>query len=289
VSIRPNWYEGERRGRSLSGLGSDWSGFRWILTLNCVVFALQYLLQVQLHHDPLAEYGALRAFIEQPPTFANPEGTHSFNWFFPLQLVTYAFLHANIGHIFWNMIWLWIFSPEVEALLGRARYLWLYITGAIVGGLLQWGWWQYTGYPGTVVGASGAVYSIMVLSALKWPHRTVLVWFILPVPVWLLAIVCVGGDLSGFVNSTAGEVAVLAHLGGAMYGLIYHLRGDMFSRMADQHRRHKAARQAELLNDDRREMDRILAKIQANGLNSLDGSERTFLERRSREMRDKGR
>ena len=289
MSFRPNWYESERRRGSLLGLGANWSGFRWMVTLNCVIFALQYVAQTVLHRDVLSEYGALRTYDFEPESLAHLQGVLRFNWFFPLQLVSYAFLHQGPAHIFWNMLALWIFSPEVEAWLGRAGYVRLYLTGAVFGGLVQWGWWLATGSPGSVIGASGAVYTVMVLSALRWPHRTLLLWGLLPVPVWLLATVYVAGDISKFVNATAGDTAVLAHLGGAAWGLVHHLRGDMVSRALDSHRRHKAERQAASLNDDRREMDRILAKIQANGLNSLDGSERAFLERRSREMRDKPR
>jgi membrane associated rhomboid family serine protease len=295
VAFRPNWYESERRGRSAFGGAGSWSGFRWVFTLNCLVFALQIVEQmlVEQHVLPreglLTRFGALRAYWIGPPTLAEPLGALGFNWLFPVQFVSYALLHDGLKHILLNMFALWVFSPELEAWMGRAAYLRLYILGAAFGGLLQWAWWLGTGSPGSVIGASGAVYAVMVLSALRWPHRTLLIWFILPVPVWLIAGLYVVGDLSSFLNSSAGHVAVLAHLGGAAFALVWHLKGDLLARAADARRRQVSVRQNTERDDDRREMDRILAKIQAHGLTSLDGSERAFLERRSREMRERGR
>ncbi len=298
MAFRPNWYQGERRGGLLGGAGT-WSGFRWVFTLNCVVFALQ-LIESQFlgtrHHATqavreslLTEYGALRAFWAGAPSLMQPEGSLAFNWAFPIQCVTYSLLHDGFRHILFNMLVLWVFSPELEAYLGRAAYLRLYVLGAVFGGLLQWGWWLGTGSPGSVIGASGAVYAVMVLAALKWPQRTVLFWMVLPVPVWLIVGLYVVGDLGSFFTATAGSTAVLAHLGGAAFAVLWYFKGDVVGQVSDARHRHLAVRQHAEHDSDRREMDRILAKIQAHGLNSLDGSERAFLERRSREMRERPR
>jgi membrane associated rhomboid family serine protease len=292
VAFRPNWYENERgRGGFSFGAAASWSGLRWIVTLTVGVFLLQWLEQSVLGSHELATWGALRAWwapvLEDGRYLA--DGPLTFNPLFPVQLVTYAFLHDGFWHIAFNLLFLWIFGPDLEAWLGRASFLRLYLGGAVVGGLAQWGWWLGSDHPGAVVGASGAVYAVMVLSAFRWPHRTLLVWFVLPVPVWFIVGARVVGDLSDFFNSSAGAVSVLAHLGGTAFAVVWHLQGDVLERFLRRRQRVAVERKSAAEQDTRREMDRILAKIQASGLNSLDGGERAFLERRSQELRDQGR
>ena len=288
MAFRPNWYEdGGRRG----GFAAGWSGFRWILTLNVVAFLLQLVLPtISLRAHAFEEYLALRAWW--PPGGADllAEGAAArgpFNWLFPAQLVTYAFLHstADLWHIGLNMLYLWFFGPALEAELGRRGFLRMYLGGAAFGGLAQWVWWLARGEPGVVIGASGAVYTVMVLYALKWPHRQILVWFVIPIPIWLLVVLRVVSDGMAFLKDTAGMTAVLVHLGGAAFGLIWFKGGSVLTAAMERRRRDRAMRQFQAESADRREMDRILGKIQATGLGSLDGREREFLERRSREMR----
>ncbi|MGQ0551864.1 MAG: rhomboid family intramembrane serine protease [Planctomycetota bacterium] len=283
MAFRPNWYDREPSARGGFGRPSEWSAFRWILTLTGGVFLLQLLMTAAAPRGGLLEsWGALRALW---PSVGGGE----FNYFFPLQLLSYGLLHADTWHLLWNMLFLYFFGPELEAQLGRGGFLRLYIGGAVFGGLVQWAYWLATGNPGQVIGASGAVYTVMVLFALNWPHRVVLLFMILPVPVWLIAVLRVAFDLEAFVNNRAGSTAVLVHLGGAAFGLIWFKGGDVLSRRLKERRRRKAMAEFQEEAQDRREMDRILAKIQATGLGSLEPRERSFLERRSRELRDGGR
>ena len=282
MAFRPNWYENESR-RPAFGLGDlrSWSGFRWILTLNVAAFLLQMVLQASqgpgpvMVLDPLTRWGALRAFWLDG----------SLNWLFVPQLVTYAFLHAGLQHIFFNMLYLFFFAPEVEATLGKRGFLRMYLAGAVLGGLAQWLWWVVRGEPGFVVGASGAVYTILAYYALRWPKRQILLWMVIPIPVWIFVVARVYFDLQAFIGGTAGETAVVVHLAGAAVGVAWLRGGAGVERFLDRRRTRKVRAVFEAQSDDRREMDRILGKIQATGLSSLDGSERAFLERRSRELR----
>lgn len=299
MAFRPNWYDDAPRRRSAFGDFGNWSAFRWILTLNIAAFLLQLLLPSLPGGWRFTEWLALRAWWPHPSghaldPFSGEVLQGGFNWAFPLQLVTYSFLHAtgDIWHIVLNMLYLWFFGPELEAELGRRGFLRLYLGGAIAGGLLQWGWWLTTGEPTWVVGASGAVYTVMTLFALKWPHRQILLWMVIPVPIWLLAAFRIGSDLLDFSRGTAGSTAVLVHLGGAAFGLLWLRGGATLQAALERRRRDKALREFQAESTDRREMDRILGKIQASGLASLDASERAFLERRSRalaERREQGR
>ncbi len=292
MAFRPNWYEdGSRRGGRLSAL-SRWSGFRWILTLNLVAFLLQLVLpELGAWGQGFTEWLALRAWWPSDGLMLVEGGHGAFNWLFPVQLVTYAFLHdpTEIWHILLNLLYLWFFGPELEADLGKRGFLRMYLGGAVLGGLVQWIWWLARGEPGIVIGASGAVYTVMTLFALKWPHRQILLYFVIPIPIWLLVVFRVASDAVAFRNGTAQDTAVLVHLGGAAFGLLWWRAGSALTAALERRRRSKALREFQEASVDRREMDRILAKIQTSGLGSLDTRERGFLERRSRELRDQGR
>jgi membrane associated rhomboid family serine protease len=293
LAFRPNWYENDPRRRGLGGL-AEWTGFRWVFTLNVVVFIAQAVTarSQNVLDGPLGEAGAMRAWFPHESGFAIDPYTNTllhggFNWFFLPQLVTYAFLHAGLSHILFNMLYLWFFGPEVEAALGKRGFLRLYLGGAIFGGLLQWSWWLFRGEPTTVVGASGAVYTIMAFYALRWPHRQILLMFVIPIPIWLLMVGKVGSDIVDFMNPRyAGDTAVVVHLGGAVFGLLWYRAGTVFTAAVERRKRAKALKEFQEEAEDRREMDRILGKIQATGLASLDTRERAFLDRRSREARE---
>ena len=92
-------------------------------------------------------------------------------------------------------------------------------------------------------------------------------------------------DLLAFFQNAGGTTALAAHLGGAAFGLLWFRRGDVVARVVHTRRQHKARRELTEAAGDRQEMDRILAKIQSSGLSSLDSRERTFLDRRSHELR----
>ncbi len=297
MAFRPNWYDDRtRRGGAFGGPLATWTAFRWILTLNIAAFLLQLVLEGSATGQQFMGFFALRAWWPHASGFALDPRTGDllqgeFNWLFAPQLVTYAFLHDTHGfwHILWNMLFLGFFGPALEDELGKRGFLRLYFGGAIVGGLVQWAWWAATGSPGVVIGASGAVYTVLVLYALKWPHRLVYVWFVLPVPIWLLAVLRVAGDALDLWRGSSDGTAVLVHLGGAAFGLLWLKGGSVFTAALDRRRRDKAMKGFQEEASTRREMDRILGKIQASGLASLDTRERAFLDRRSRELRKDAR
>lgn len=277
MAFRPNWYEEEERGRSrFSWTGpAHWTGLGWLLALIFGTFLLQMLA------PGVVSWMALRAWwIGEMP------GTLLFNFGFPFQLVTYSFLHAGFGHIFGNSLFLFFLGPELEAAYGKRGFLRLYFGGVVLGGFLQWLYWLVSGEPGFVVGASGGVFAVLVLYALKWPRRTIYLNFLFPVPIWALAGVYVLMNVVQFVRGSWGGTSVLAHLGGALFAYLWFRRGDVVGQIVVERKRVKAEKENREKAGDRREMDRILAKIQASGLSSLDATERSFLERRSRDLRE---
>jgi membrane associated rhomboid family serine protease len=210
----------------------------------------------------------------------------------PWSIITYMFLHGGIGHIFFNMLALYFFGPRVEARLGGRRFLGLYLTSGVVGGLLS-----FTNPMIGVIGASGAVYGVMFAYAHYWPRDVVHIWGVLPVEVrWLVVGVTVLSLVSGFGGAGDG-IAHFAHLGGFLGAFIYVRVLDRMTG-ARRFRSQAAALPRPTLETgasavarwsripreglhpvNLEELDRILAKIQLEGVGRLSPDEREFLDR----------
>ena len=285
MAFRPNWYDESSRRSSLGRAVQDWSGMRWVFTVCAVVYAAQ-LVAHSFGSNVMEDVFGLRAWTlsgtPQAPAL-------TFNFLFPVQLLTYMVLHSpsDIWHIFWNLLLLWFFGRELEAMMGKAAFLKLLLVGGLVGGLMQWGYGLYTDSTIPTIGASGAVYTAMVLYSCKWPRR--IIWLIIPpvpVPVLLLVVFYVLNDLMDFARGSGGNVAQLVHLGGALVGVLWWRKGDVIAQVQMKRSRDKAAGVAKKESSGRREMDRILGKIQISGLSSLDDKERAFLDKRSKALRE---
>jgi membrane associated rhomboid family serine protease len=202
---------------------------------------------------------------------------------------TYMFLHGGLGHLFFNMLALFFFGPPVEVRLGGRRFLGLYFTAGLCGALLS----IVTPYS-PIVGASGAVYGVMLAFARYWPTAQIYIWGILPVEARVMVVVMTVVSLF-FGFRGGGSVAHFAHLGGFLGGWLYlrlaerHSTATAFRAKAAPAPRRAAddrdlARWRRIRSDDmhplnREELDRILDKISQSGLSSLNAQERAFLER----------
>ena len=203
----------------------------------------------------------------------------------PWSLVTYMFLHGGFSHILFNMIALFFFGPRIEDRLGSRRFTVLYFLSGITGALLS--------IPFTpaaqIIGASGAVFGVMLAFAYYWPHETILIWGIIPVPARILVILTTVLTLwSGFGGARDG-VAHFAHLGGYVGAFLYL---KWIERGRQQFKRKLSAAPKEVdqrlvgwkkidssrvHEANREEVDRLLDKISAKGIGALTPQERTFL------------
>src|SRR6187402_3575305 len=95
------------------------------------------------------------------------------SYFWPWQLITYAFLHADMLHLFFNMLGLWMFGGELEVLWGRKRYAAFLAMGALFGALTFVVVTALMGVPSALVGFSGAIYALLLASAMLFPTRTI--------------------------------------------------------------------------------------------------------------------
>ena len=203
----------------------------------------------------------------------------------PWTIVTYMFLHGGVMHILFNMIGLYFFGPRVEAQLGSQRFITLYLLSGVAGGLLS----SILAPQAALIGASAAVYGVMLAYAMFWPRDEVFLWGLVPVQVrWLIAFVTAFSLFSGFGGRTDG-VAHFAHLGGFAGAFLYlrwlaSRKGIVrFTKRATEdvpdrklsNWRNVDPKSIHEVNRD--EVNRILDKINASGLASLTPQEKVFL------------
>ncbi len=137
-------------------------------------------------------------------------------YFRPWQIVTYAFLHGNTTHLFFNMLGLWMFGTEVELYVGPKRLLVCYFASVITAALSQLFVPALFGAPpAPTIGASGGVFGLLLAYAFLFPTRKVVPLIPpIPMPAWLFAAIYAGVELFLGVTGTLSGVAHFAHLGG---------------------------------------------------------------------------
>lgn len=228
------------------------------------------------------------------------------------KFLTYGFAHASypdMGHIFWNMLGLWIFGRDVEMIYGRREFLRIYF-GALVLGSVAWALrcllMGSSQVEYLLLGASGAVTAVVLLFVLHYPKRTILLMFVLPVPAWVVGVLIIGGNLwaMGAGGPMAGQQAVAydVHLAGAAFAILYFRFGwslgnflPNLSGMRSSWKRFRARSRLRIHDPDQdegdvdEEGDRLLIKVHREGEASLTAKERRILEAYSRRMRQKHR
>ncbi|GAB1349478.1 rhomboid family intramembrane serine protease [Ignavibacteriales bacterium] len=140
--------------------------------------------------------------------------------FGPWQLFSYQFMHADFGHIFFNLFALWMFGTEVEYTLGSKKFLIFYLASGVGAGLLHLLTPLFGITPGPTIGASGSLYGVMIAFALFNPDRYIYIYFLLPVKAKYLIGFMILLDLFMF-RSPGSNVAHLAHIGGAITGFLF--------------------------------------------------------------------
>ncbi|HEV2148867.1 MAG TPA: rhomboid family intramembrane serine protease [Longimicrobiaceae bacterium] len=235
-------------------------------------------------------------------------------WRRPWTIVTYMFVHAGFLHLLFNMLGLFFFGPPLEERWGGREFLKFYFIAGLGAALLS-----FITPHALIVGASGAIYGILMAYALYWPDNPVYIWGIFPVKVKWLVTGIVAITVLGALSSGKSGIAYLAHLGGLATGFLYlkspwapsawgavpragrkkskatgggltfgWLKRDKTSRPPAAPTPQKPAggtirpKEEQQLLDD---VDRILEKISARGLGSLTEEERKRLDEVSRRYR----
>ena len=259
----------------------------------------------------------LLVFLVQNTLFAtNPNFAKAFAfnplvaWNQPWTFVTYMFLHAGILHLAFNMLVLFVFGSSVEERMGGRMFIVFYLLCGIGGAAASFPLTQAVVVP-QVLGASGAVLGVAVAFAWYWPDHPVFV-FPLPDPIpakWLVTFL-VGLDLVIALIGVSDGIAHLAHLGGVATALLY-LKGQDWRAMRSERGGRQVSESSVLVSQPPRvsrsgavppyaqrtksrgdpdpranaEIDRVLDKIIASGVDSLTPAERKFLTEISRRLR----
>lgn len=144
------------------------------------------------------------------------------------QIVTYAFLHstANIMHLLFNMLGLWMFGAEIERYVGPRRLLACYFASVVTAALSQLFVPTLFGAPpADVIGASGGVFGLLLAYAYLFPNRKVIPLIPpIPMPAWLFATIYASIELFLGVTGTLSGIAHFAHLGGMVGSALVILR-----------------------------------------------------------------
>ena len=211
---------------------------------------------------------------------------HLFFW----QWFTYMFLHGGIWHIALNMYVLWMFGSEIERMWGSRAFLNYYlITG--VGAGIFYSLVQFNSQVPTI-GASGAIYAILVAFAVLFPHRQIaLIFPPIVMQARTMVLIFLGIELFNGITGSQDGIAHVAHLGGALVGYLYMKRGSRLSlpdlnerfNQWNSRRKQKAnwKRQAEL-NRLRQIVDEILDKANDVGIENLSKEEQDLLKKASK-------
>jgi membrane associated rhomboid family serine protease len=295
------YYAESRRHGSLA----EWSGVNTIIALNVGIWLANFIFRGNLFAGILPAFSINDAFCLPEDLPRQPQYFYT--------LLTYGFLHDpnSPWHLLFNMATLWFFGREIEATLGKAEFLRFYCASIIFAGL---GWVVVerlshpgeTGWP--LVGASGGVMAVLAAFIWYYPRQTLLLYGVLPVPAWALGLLYLMSDIGG-IGNRASNVAHVAHLAGALFGVLYAWRGWNFDGVLDGPRTlisrwfSRRPRMRVVRPDDDRAtsvrpgddpvlddaVDRILEKISRSGEGSLTAAERDTLTRASQRLKQRHR
>ncbi len=271
------------RGFSLDGPRSMVTN---LIIVNVVIYVIDALF--------LDEGQLGRLLSVQPETLRQP-----WQWW---RFLTYGFAHDyDPRHILFNMLGLFFFGRDVEAVYGRRKFLGMYLTAILLGSLI----WSLTNLTMSefaamrLVGASGAVTAVIMLFVFHFPRRTVYLMMVLPVPAWVLGVLFILLNVLG-LRAADSRVAYDVHLVGAAYAYtFYRTRWDLGQLFSDRWLRslknvrprpklrvHDPETRQRNLDE---QADAVLDKLHRDGEASLTSRERRILEEYSRRMQQKHR
>ncbi len=205
---------------------------KWLLIINFAVFFLQQIVQ-NIMFGNIPGWYVLNHYFALNPIVGFDRFGEPYN-FQIWQLITYQFMHGGFAHIFFNMLMLWMFGMEIENIWGSRKFLVFYLTAGIGAGLTQVVFSPIlTGALAPTIGASGAIFGVMIAFAMMFPNRYIFIYFLIPMKAkYLIAFLMAIEILS---VSGMSFVAHLAHIGGAITGVIfilldrkYHFNFDRF-------------------------------------------------------------
>jgi membrane associated rhomboid family serine protease len=211
------------------------------------------------------------------------------------RLVSYMFVHditPPFWHILINMLMLWMFGTPVAHAMGERRFWWFYMLSGAFAGLCSLVFYAVTGNPSIVIGASGAIFALMVAFARFFPTQQFLIFFLFPVQAKYAVFIFGGIELLAITSND--RIAHVAHLGGALFAwgfLRWDIQGfNPWEAWRSRQRKQglkKKRREEEKLQEAMTDIDPILEKISRHGMQSLTREEKEKLDRVSELKRNR--
>jgi len=279
-------------------------GVKLIMIINGVVFIIQKFADmlipdfiIQKFADRIIPGGRLMDYIF---------GISHWGLFSDLMIwqpLTYMFLHGGWMHIIFNLFFLWMFAGELEIAWGRKKFIRYYIFSGIGAGLFIacMNYIAFTYYnidprlP--TIGASGAIYALLLAYVMLWPNREVLLYFLLPIKIKYILLALGIMAFFGTIDSargTGGNISHIGHLGGIITGffLVKYMQaartptesrtqtksGSFFERLSKKYRLDKKRNAIDTRIEAKRIIDTLLEKIAKHGMSSLTPEEKKSLE-----------
>ncbi|HMK75423.1 MAG TPA: rhomboid family intramembrane serine protease [Thermodesulfobacteriota bacterium] len=157
--------------------------------------------------------------------------------YFLWQLVTYMFLHGGFFHILFNLLAFWMFGGELENYWGSKKFLFYFLFCGIGAGICTVVVTPYQFIP--VIGASGAIYGILLAFGWLFPNRLIYVYFLFPIPAKYFVIIFGLIEFFSSIGGAGGGVSHLTHLGGLLFGLLYMLYPMVRQKIRREHYKRK--------------------------------------------------
>src|SRR5580692_3016212 len=217
--------------RSYSDSGGLPPAIKWLLISNIGIYLLQFFGGLAGAGAVITYYFGLRPLDVV---------SHFFIW----QVVTYMFLHGGVFHIAFNMFALWVFGVPLEQAFGTRNFLNFYFLCGIGAGICVTLGASLFGNPAIpTIGSSGAIYGILMASAVLWPDQIILMFFLFPIKLRYYVMVVGAIAFLGTFNQASG-VNDFAHLSGLGFGYLYvkmrRVRGFRFDPVGMAREKYKA-------------------------------------------------
>ncbi|MBZ5723699.1 MAG: rhomboid family intramembrane serine protease [Acidobacteriia bacterium] len=182
------------------------TGVKWLLISNTAIFLLFYLGGAPVQSNML--------LLALTPSLV----VHNF---FVFELFTYMFLHGGFGHLLFNMLTLWMFGTPLEQTWGTRAFLKYYFLCGVGAGVCDTAVNLILGHKTTTIGASGAIYGLLLAFGVLFPDVRVLMNFLFPIKAKYLVMIYGAIALFSALGSGNSGVSNVAHLGGMAFGYIY--------------------------------------------------------------------
>lgn len=237
-------------------------GLKWLLIVNIVVFLI--------------------AKVPQVNSFIYSELALHANTFKPWQCFSYMFVHFDLMHLFFNLLGLFFFGPNVEQSFGSNNFIKYYLLCGCGGAFAAYLMNLFTPIPPTI-GASGAIFGIYYACYRFFPDAIVHVYFLFPIKLkYLLLLLFLFSFLALF--DTGSDVAHFAHLGGLLTGVAYFRYSDSLYIWMENRRRKKIIVEEEKEIQIKDKVDQLLHKISKDGMDSLSSQEKAYLKKASKKF-----